>query len=224
MNFCRFGRMWCRIIAVLVVVMFWSGLVAAFADDHRVAEVRWIPDGDTVILEDDTTIRLQGIDTPETRHDDQPEQYFAQEARKALQMYVEQGMRFVPSQEGKDRYGRVLARGFLSDGRLVNEVLVRDGLAFFYPHPHQDPKLQDRLLRAQQEAMRAGRGFWPRILDMPEADEPYLGNTRSFRFHRLECPFGQKTAQGNRRHFGSLYDAFYAGFAPCRRCTVWPEK
>ena len=222
------GRAWSRwwrfVVAVAVcwVVVAASGVVAA--QSEFAAPVRWIPDGDTIILEDRTTIRLQGIDAPETSHDDAPAQYYAVQSQRALQEYVQQGLRFEAAGGHSDHYDRVLALGYTADGQLVNALLVRRGLAFFYPHPHQDPQLQARLLQAQREALQAQRGFWPRILDLPEANAPYLGNTSSSRFHRLGCPFGQKTAQHNRRHFDSLYEAFYAGFAPCRRCTVWPEK
>ncbi|MGM0646708.1 MAG: thermonuclease family protein [Thermodesulfobacteriota bacterium] len=221
---CRWFCWWRGVVAVAVcwVVLVANGVGAA--QSEFAAPVRWVPDGDTIILEDRTTIRLQGIDAPETSHDETPAQYYAAQAQRALQEYVQQGLRFEAADEQSDRYGRVLALGYTADDTLVNAELVRRGRAFFYPHSHQDSQLQARLLQAQREALQERRGFWPRILDLPQANAPYLGNTSSSRFHRMDCPFGQKTSQDNRRRFDSLYEAFYAGFAPCRRCTVWPEK
>jgi micrococcal nuclease len=197
-------------------------LVPALAGPGPETRVDFVPDGDTLVLADGRIVRLQGIDAPETAHDQQPGQYFGQRSRRALQAYARQQIAIEPADQRLDRYGRTLALVYLPDGELVNELMVLQGRAFYYPHFGQDRELQDRLLRAQRKAMQAGRGFWPRILDLPQAAEPYLGNTNSHRFHRLDCPFGQQTAKHNRQRFSSLYAAFYAGFAPCRRCSPWP--
>jgi endonuclease YncB( thermonuclease family) len=48
---------------------------------------------------------------------------------------------------------------WLPDGRLVNEILVREGWAMVLTIP-PNVKYVDRFLRAQQEARAASRGLW----------------------------------------------------------------
>jgi len=104
----------------------------------------------------------------------------------------------------------------------VSVLMAGQGYAFYYPHQVQDETVSAKIHMAQQKAMREGLGFWPGILSMEEADLKYAGNMRSKRFHVMECGYGQRIAEANRIVFPSLRDAFYEGYAPCRRCTPWP--
>jgi micrococcal nuclease len=58
-----------------------------------------------------------------------------------------------------DKYGRVLAYVWLKDGRMLNEVLIREGMAQVYTIP-PNVKYQDVLLKAQRQAREEGKGFW----------------------------------------------------------------
>lgn len=58
-----------------------------------------------------------------------------------------------------DRYDRLLRYVYLADGRMVNEEIVRAGLAYASPYP-PDVKHQDRLAAAQRAAQTAGLGLW----------------------------------------------------------------
>lgn len=169
-------------------------------------------------------VRLKGVDAPEMDHEGGRHQYFAREARQGLRRLVlDTALRMDTATMTRDRFDRILAEVWLPDGRLLNQVLVRQGLAFFYPHPRQ--KLTDRegLLSAQKQAMLEGQGFWARILSMREAGETFIGNRRSRRFHRRECPYGRGMSRSNHIEFPSLRQAFAAGYAPCRECTPWPD-
>ena len=91
-----------------------------------------VVDGDTVevapAVDGLTEVRLIGVDTPETK-----------DPRTGVQPYGEQAYRFTASiLEGKevslefdvekvDRYGRLLAYVWLPDGRMFNEVLLKEG-------------------------------------------------------------------------------------------------
>jgi endonuclease YncB( thermonuclease family) len=58
----------------------------------------------------------------------------------------------------RDDFDRLLAYITLSDGTVVNEKLVRDGIACsFRSFPHRDLALYEA---AESEAERAGRGLW----------------------------------------------------------------
>ncbi len=189
----------------------------------RQIRVAWVPDGDTLILEDREVVRLKGIDAPETGYDGESDQYFAREATQKLQKLVEgRTLRLETGQNPQDRHGRTLGYVYLPNNENVSVIMVREGFAFYYPHPDQDRDISARILSAQKEAMVNGMGFWPAILSMEEAEATYAGNSRSKRFHVLECGYGQRISDANKVIFPSLYEAFYQGYAPCRRCTPWP--
>jgi micrococcal nuclease len=98
---------------------------------------------------------------------------------------------------------------------MVNALLLEKGLAHVLAHP---PNLRHfhLLLSCQRRAMKEGRGVWQYKADRGEPY--YIGNMRSFRFHRPACPFGRKTAPRNVRRFLKRRDAFWEGFSPCKQC------
>ena len=86
-------------------------------------------DGDTVRIrhnEKVERIRLSGIDAPEI---DQP---FGIQSRNYLENIV-LGRTVEIEETGKDKYGRTVAEIFTADRRDVNHLLVRQGLAWWYP-------------------------------------------------------------------------------------------
>lgn len=52
--------------------------------------------------------------------------------------------------------------------------------------------------------------------DLPEGS--LIGNSRTYKFHRPECEFGQAISPRNLVVFGSLQDALKAGYSPCGSC------
>ncbi|RQD68111.1 thermonuclease family protein [Desulfonatronovibrio magnus] len=208
-----------RVFFIFLFCLFLYGL--AGAQDVRVA---WVPDGDTVILDNREVVRLKGIDAPETGFDGGQDQYFAREATQRLEdLVMGRTITMRTGQEPRDRFGRTLAYLYLPDGQNINLLLIRDGYAFYYPHEQQDEEISSRLLRAQRQAMEQNLGFWPEIFTLDELDLNFVGNRRSQRFHVATCGYGQRISPQNRIEFSSIYDAFYAGHAPCRRCSPWPD-
>lgn len=190
------------------------------------SEVRaqWVPDGDTIHLEDGRRVRLLGIDAPEMGRDGGRDQYYARESRDYLRRLINgRPLRLESDNQKPDRYGRLLAYVFLPDGRMVNEVLVEHGLAFFYPHTHQDREFQRRMLEAQRRAIFSRKGFWPRILALPQPLSGWVGNRRSKRFHHPESHYAARISPGNRVDFFSLEAAFLEGYAPARTSSPWPD-
>ncbi len=198
----------------------------AFWGSHGVAEgsslfqVRWVDDGDTVVLTDGARVRYIGINAPEVAHRDTPAQRFGPEAADFNRKLVHGKMvRLEYDTERKDQYGRVLAYVFLKDGTFVNAALVKSGLAYFvFRRPNT--KYDATLLRFQQEAMARRMGMWEAL---PMQKGPLLGNRHSKRFHRPACSFGKATASRHRVIFETNYDAFRAGYSPCKHCfdNVW---
>lgn len=200
--------LWCA-LALLVPA---PGATAAGAWER----VRQVNDGDTVVLAGGTRVRYIGINAPEIGDAREGSEPFAQAARKFnRRLVLHQKVRLEYDRERQDHYGRHLAYVFLEDGTMVNETVLRAGLAFcLYRSPND--RHRQRLLAAQREALQAGRGIW-RVLPEKQGQR-YLGNSRSRRFHRPGCPSGEATGRGRRVGFDSLREAFWEGFAPGRCC------
>jgi len=115
----------------------------------------------------------------------------------------------------KDQYGRLLAYAFLDGDEMINAILIRHGLAHvFVKSPNG--KYFDLMLEFQRQAMNEKLGIWKNIRKSPE--KQYLGNNKSFRFHRTSCPFAKKIATRNLIKFENRYISFWAGFSPCEKC------
>lgn len=181
-------------------------------------------DGDTLKLTDRRVVRLAGIDAPELAKGDRKGQLFAREARAQLTALA-QGQQVKLLQAGvkhRDLHGRILAEVLLPDGQSLNEIMVHNGAAYFYPHRDLSPQLQERLRNLQHEAIAERRGMWGFLLSQPVAKNTYLGNKESLRFFPSDCAEAQSIRPRNRVYFGNLMDAFMAGYAPARVCPFWP--
>ncbi|SMP42037.1 thermonuclease family protein [Desulfonatronum lacustre] len=208
-----------RAMLVALLCLLWTVSVSASE-----VQVKWVPDGDTIHLQDGNRVRLLGIDAPEMGRDGGPDQYYARESRDYLRRLIDgRSVRLETDGQEPDRYGRLLAYVFLPDGRMANEVLVEEGLAFFYPHSHQDREFQRRMLEAQKRAIMARKGFWPRILSLPQPPTGWMGNRRSKRFHHPESHYAARISPKNRVALFSLEQAFLEGYAPARTSSPWPD-
>ena len=206
-----------RLTLTLILVLLASGGTspAADADSLRV-KVHWVDDGDTIVVAGGERVRYLGINTPEVAHKDEPGEPFGDEA-KAFNKKLVQGrwINLELAEQQRDPYGRLLAYVFLADGTFVNGELVRQGYAHLL---RKQPKLRywERLLALQRQALKEKKGMWSLPVVKPE--KFYMGNKRSWIFHRPHCQFGRKTAAGNRLRFRDRYEALYHGFSPGRRC------
>ena len=61
--------------------------------------------------------------------------------------------------EKQDRYGRLLAYVYLSNGKMLNEEIARTGYASLMTHP-PNVKYEQRFLQAYREARENRRGLW----------------------------------------------------------------
>ena len=182
-------------------------------------------DGDTLKLTDRRTVRLAGIDAPEMDRGKHKPQYYAREAFDQLTKLAQgKDVRLVAvDAKGKDHYGRVVADVILPDGHSLSDTMVRNGAAFVYPHSDLNPHFQERLRKLQHEAIAARRGMWAHVLTLPAAKKTYLGNRESMRFFPTDCAEVQHIKPRNRVFFGTLMDAFMAGYAPARASNFWPQ-
>lgn len=96
------------------------------------AKVKWVYDGDTLLLTDKRKIRIIGIDTPEIRHHKQKAQAYGAKAKEALRAKLKQfnySVRLLYEKEKKDKYARTLAHVFLKDGTNISTWLLEQGYA-----------------------------------------------------------------------------------------------
>ena len=133
------------------------------ADTTNATIIRVI-DGDTIKAKFGgslITVRLIGVDTPETVDPSEPVECFGPAASKYTTRVLDgQRVRLEFDVERKDRYGRTLAYVWLRDG-LFNEKLVKDGYATVATFP-PNVTYVDRFLAAQRDARRHDRGLWGR--------------------------------------------------------------
>ena len=201
-------------IIVLCGVWLLSPFESCLAE--KKAFVRYVIDGDTIVLRNGTKVRYKGINTPEIPHKDSPGEPFGWKATKRNRKLVQNKyVTLVQDDEKRDRFGRLLAYVFLPDGRMVNEILVREGMAFMCLSK-KGSLFSSRLLAAQRAAIDAERGIWS---IPPVRPEPYyVGNSKSLRFHRPSCPYGKKMRRSNRVIFRTIFDAYRAGYCRCKKC------
>ena len=186
--------------------------------------VKWVADGDTIILQDDRHVRYIGIDTPEIDHNTHRAEPMAVEAQSMNRKLVEGWqLRLVCDQEKKDRYGRTLAYVYRSDGLFVNAELLKQGCAhvlYRFPNISKDKIL----LSAQRDAMESGRGIWQSVKKNEKRLHAYIGNRRSRRFHTYDCPMGKSISEKNRIYFNNEWIGFWSGYAPAKECIEFPKE
>jgi micrococcal nuclease len=130
-------------------------------------------DGDTLEVALDggatETVRVIGIDTPETVKPDTPVQCFGPRASAFEHRSVEgRRVRLLTGVEPRDVYGRLLAYVWVERRRgdraarrerFLEVELLRRGLARTLTF-HPNDRFADRFEKLEQEAAAAGKGLW----------------------------------------------------------------
>lgn len=129
------------------------------------ATVVRVVDGDTIVVAIDgreESVRLIGIDTPETKDPRRPVQCFGQQAAERTAALLPAGtpVRLVRDVELRDRYDRLLAYVYrASDELFVNLTLAREGYAAAATYP-PNVAHTDEMVEAARRAREEGRGLW----------------------------------------------------------------
>jgi micrococcal nuclease len=141
------------------------------------AIVQRVVDGDTLDVVYGgraESVRLIGIDTPEKRENEKARRDSTRTGRdiatitaagKAATAFMRAivapgervGLEF--DVRRRDKYDRLLAYVYLSDGRMINEEMLRAGFANVYTFP-PDVRYVARFRAAEMEARRLRRGLW----------------------------------------------------------------
>lgn len=123
-----------------------------------------VVDGDTAILNingEEKRCRFIGIDTPESVHPDAERNTeegktasdYTKELLSGQQVYLEYDL------APQDQYGRELVYLYLKDGQMIQEILLKNGLAVTMTI-QPNSKYANYFAALQAEAREAGTGFW----------------------------------------------------------------
>lgn len=151
---------WLLFVAFVAVV----GVVIRLRCDYKAPGhvVLGVVDGDTIKIRYggvEESVRLLGVDTPETVHPDIPPEPYGAEAT-AFTKRLLQGEKVVLrfGRKQRDRYGRLLAFVYrTSDNQLVNLEIIRCGFGRVYG---VDFPKRGQFIKAQREAQTAKKGIW----------------------------------------------------------------
>ncbi|MBU1181879.1 MAG: thermonuclease family protein [Proteobacteria bacterium] len=206
-------RICCNIIVTgFLFILLCSG---SYGECSEFYEVRWVDDGDTIVLSDGGRIRYIGINAPEVKSKYSKAEPFGDEARELNRglVYLKK-IRLEFDNEKYDQYNRLLAYVFLPDGTFINNAMIAAGYAYCLPRK-PNAKYEKLFLKSQQNALISNKGMWQSMNDEPGK---YIGNSRSKRFHLKSCPFAGKIDKNGIKIYKGKRDAYRDGYAPCKKC------
>ena len=156
------------LVGAFVVVCVWYIVRASSEisiDQNRYYPVTYVVDGDTFKASVDgknITVRILGINTPETVDPRKAPECFGHEASdetKSLLGNRKVQLHFNPNRELKDKYGRYLAYVYRDDGLFVNEELLKNGFAREYTYGTAY-SFQQEFRAIEADAQKEKRGLW----------------------------------------------------------------
>lgn len=130
------------------------------------ATVLRVIDGDTISVRlrnrTTATVRLVGVDTPETKKPGTPVQCYGLEATKATMRLVAGKtvtLAIDPAAGDKDRYGRLLRHVFIKKTSLALQ-LIKDGFGTAYAYKNQRYSYRAAHEQAEDQAQASRKGLW----------------------------------------------------------------
>jgi len=149
-----------------------SATEKANIDPQVYYEVIDVVDGDTFkvriqssilgLANEDITVRMLGVNTPETVDPRKPPGCYGEEASKVTKsLLTDREVRLVlnPNREKVDKYDRLLAFVYLPDGLFLNEYLVREGYAKEYTYG-KSYQFQKEFKELEKQAKESKLGLW----------------------------------------------------------------
>ena len=208
--------------SILIIYFFW-----VFSGGNPYGKwvlVTEVVDGDTVHVGRgwrNTTVQFLGVDTPETVHQDKPVEFLGPEALeftkktlKGKKVHLE-----FESSNQMDKYGRLLAYVYLSNGSLFNAELIKRGYARVIAPFHF--RYYDEFRNYEREAVASGRGIWTtkvKNIQFPsEKGGKIIGSKKSKIYHFPGQAYYDKVKGENRVYFDSEEEAIRAGYRKAKR-------
>ena len=154
-----------KLIGLSILIAGLASLITSAQLDPIMAQGERVIDGDTIRVRHqgkNYTVRLIGVDTPETKHPTQAVQFFGREASAFTKAALEgKTVLLAKARTGDtvDRYGRLL-RYVLLDGDNFNARLIREGYAHAYRRFPFSKRAE--FIQLEEQARRRGIGLWNR--------------------------------------------------------------
>jgi len=203
-----------RLLAIALLVLFVFSPAPGRAKERELLVTKVI-DGDTIVLENGDVVHYIGISAPHLRNKEGGEEFFARDAvRQNKSLVLLKKVRLEFDVEKKDSEGRLLAYVYVKNV-FINAELVRLGFARAVASP-PNLKYKDLFQRYEKEASARSLGLWQ--AGKKESEAYYVGNKRTFVFHRPSCPLAAKIPEKYRIIFRSRADPIRIGYEPCKRC------
>ena len=175
-------------------------LLLALSSNAWAQLVTRVVDGDTIVVAGVGTVRLIGVDTPETVDPRTSVEFFGKEASEFTRRLAQgKVVRLEFDAQRTDKYQRTLAYAYLPEGTFLNAEIVKQGYGHAYvTYPF---KYLDQFRGYEREAREARRGLWASAADtavMPAANvaqdtanpEQLVYVTRTgAKYHREGCRF-----------------------------------
>ena len=148
-------------------LMCFAGILTLAMAGQRTGPVTaWIEraiDGDTLVVRyqgGSHTVRLIGVDTPESVHPTAPVEHFGREAAAFTKARLDGQtveLAIDPTGDTVDVYGRLLRLVYLDSGELFNATLIREG----YGHAIRgfDYSMRPVFIALENQARIQGRGL-----------------------------------------------------------------
>ncbi len=217
-------------------------------DGIQEAQVADIVDGDTIKVflgEEKYTVRMIGVDTPESVHPDQSKNtIFGEKASAYAKEKIEKGQTVYLQKDvsDTDKYGRILRYVWLEKPinpmdeeeireKMYNAIVIGDGYANAYYYA-PDTTLFQLFSQIEFEASAADAGLWvegglndENVKKAEEKEETlkeingeyaYIGNKKSKKFHVPTCSALPK--KSNSVYFKTKEEALEQGYEPCGIC------
>lgn len=155
------------IVCALGTYLVYAATVVSI-DPEAFYSVTRVIDGDTFEVKvgrHNITVRMLGINTPETVDPRKPPECFGVEAsNEAKHLLIGKSVRLElnPNREEKDRYGRYLAYVYLEEV-LINKNLIENGFAkeYTYGKPYS---MQREFRSTEKEAKDSKKGLWGKCI------------------------------------------------------------
>lgn len=149
-------------IVAILLLLFASRIMLQSKppDLSEPVKVQRVIDGDTIEVSGGVTIRLIGVDTPESVHPDKDRNtdYGKIASEYTTNLLAGKMVQLEYDVERYDSYDRILAYVYL-DGEMVNETLLRNGMARSMSIS-PNTKYASRFRSLEQDARMSNVGFW----------------------------------------------------------------
>ncbi|PCI34368.1 MAG: nuclease (SNase) [Alphaproteobacteria bacterium] len=149
-------------------------------------KVTRIIDGDTVILKDQTRVRLVGIQAPKLplgRRGFKGWPLGFASKKYLSDLILDKYVTLYFGGQRQDRYGRALAHLFLEDGTWVQGEMLKAGMARVYSFADNRAIIPE-MLQAEQEARRVSTGIWALAFYQPKDQQKSASFHNSFQLVR----------------------------------------